>query len=58
MKADADAYQETRNAEVISEVAEKNAETIKIEGNAEAELKAVLGSRRLYEYLNHKLSVI
>ena len=39
-------------------MAEKNAETIKIEGNAEAELKPVLASRRLYEYLNHKLDVI
>lgn len=43
---------------MISEVAEKNAETIKVEGGAEAELKVVLGSRRLYEYLNHKLNVI
>ena len=39
-------------------MAERNAETIKVEGGAEAELKAVLGNRRLYEYLNHKLDVI
>ena len=58
LKAQADAYQEKKNAEVISEVSEKNAETIKVEGGAESELRAVLNSRRLYEYLNHKLDVI
>lgn len=39
-------------------MAEKNAEAIKIEGQAEGELSKVLGLRRLYEYLNQKLEVI
>lgn len=39
-------------------VAEKNAESIKIEGSAEGELTKVLGLRRLYEFLNAKLEVI
>jgi len=39
-------------------VAEKNAEAIKIEGQAEGELSKVLGLRRLYEYLNAKLDVV
>lgn len=39
-------------------VAFKNADTVKIEGNAEGELKAVLASRRLYAYLNDRLNVI
>jgi hypothetical protein len=39
-------------------VADKNAEVTKIEGNAESELKSVLGLRRVYEYLNAKLDVV
>ena len=58
LSAEAGAYQEVRAAEVIAEGAQKRAETLNIEGSAEAELKTVLGSRRLYEFLNHKLGVI
>lgn len=45
-------------AETQNIVAQKNAESIKIEGAAEGELKGVLGFRRLYQYLNSKLEVI
>lgn len=39
-------------------MAEKNAEAVKIEGQAESELTKVLGLRRYYEYLNSKLEII
>ena len=39
-------------------VAEKNAESIKIEGSAEGELTKVLSLRRLYDFMNAKLQVI
>lgn len=39
-------------------MAEKNAESIKIEGQAEGELNKVLSLRRLYEYLNKKLDIV
>lgn len=39
-------------------MAEKNAEAIRVEGQAEGELSKVLGLRRFYEYLNAKLDVI
>ena len=42
----------------MSQVAEKNAEAVKVEGQAEGELSKVLGSRRLYEYLNTKLKIV
>lgn len=45
-------------AEQENKVAERNAEAIKIEGQAEAELNKVLSLRRLYEYLNKKLDVV
>ncbi len=45
-------------AEQESKVAEKNADSIKIEGQAEGELSKVLSLRRLYEYLNKKLDVV
>ena len=45
-------------AEQQSIVAQKNADSLKIEGQGEADLKAVLGLRRLYQYLNTKLEVI
>jgi hypothetical protein len=35
-----------------------NAEVLKIEGNTEKELAAVLASRRQYEYLNSKLDAL
>jgi hypothetical protein len=39
-------------------VSQKNAEAVKIEGQGEADLKGVLGLRRLYQFLNTKLEVI
>jgi len=42
----------------MSKVADMNAEVIKLEGNAEAELVKVLASRRQYEYLNAKLDTL
>jgi len=45
-------------AEVDNTVSGKNAEAIKIEGQGEADLKSVLGLRRLYQYLNTKLNVL
>lgn len=39
-------------------VAQRNAEAVKIEGQGEADLKGVLGLRRLYQFLNTKLDVI
>lgn len=54
----AEGYSNLKTAEVMSQVAEKNAEAVKVEGQAEGELNKVLGSRRLYEYLNTKLQVI
>jgi len=44
--------------ETESFVAQKNAEAVKIQGQGEADLKAVLGLRRLYQFLNNKLDVI
>ena len=58
VEVDASNYSNLKAAEVISQVAEKNADTLRIEGNGEAELKAVLANRRLYEYLNSKLDII
>ena len=53
---------ENKSREIIAHqesiVAEKNAESIKIEGTAEGELAKVLGLRRLFEFLNAKLEVI
>ena len=45
-------------AETESIVALKNAEAVKIQGQNESDLKAVLGLRRLYSFLNSKLEVI
>jgi hypothetical protein len=42
----------------MSLVADKKAEVTKIEGNSEAELKAVLSLRRLYDYMNSKLRIV
>ena len=39
-------------------MATKNAESVKIQGHGESELKNVLGLRRLYTYLDSKLEVI
>jgi len=44
--------------ETESIVAQKTAESVKIEGKGEADLKNVLGLRRLYQFLNKKLDVI
>jgi hypothetical protein len=45
-------------AEQQSVVSQKSAESLKVEGQAEADLKGVLGLRRLYSYLNTKLEVV
>lgn len=42
----------------MNEVADKNAECIRLEGQVESELQKVLQSRRQYEYMNKKLEVI
>ena len=45
-------------AEQQNLVAARNAEAVKIEGQGEADLKGVLGLRRVYQYLNQKLEVL
>ena len=45
-------------AETENIVATKNAESVKIQGQGESELKNVLGLRRLYTFLDSKLEVI
>ncbi len=42
----------------MSNVADKNSEKIKVEGNAEGELQKVLQSRRQFEYQTKKLDVV
>ncbi len=54
----AEAQCQTILAETESTVAQKNAEAIQITGKGEADLKGVLGLRRLYQFLNNKLDVI
>lgn len=58
IEVEADNYCEKKMAEQMNIVSEKNAECIRVEGQAEGELSKVLGLRRLYEYLNAKLSVV
>jgi hypothetical protein len=54
----ADGQCEKVKAEQDNIVAQKNAEAVKIEGQGEADLKGVLGLRRLYQFLNTKLDVV
>lgn len=53
-----DAYCQTKLAEQMAAVADKNSESIKIEGDAESQLTSVLKQRREYEYLYKKLEVV
>ncbi len=54
---ESDAECEVMMAEVIHKVADKRAEKIKLEGQAEGELAKVYEMERKYEYLNLKLNV-
>ncbi len=58
MTVENDAYCQKILAAKMNSVADKNAESLKIEGEAEGQLTKVLGSRRKFEYLNKKLEVI
>ena len=58
IKVEGSAYANLKIAEQMLKVADKNAEITKIEGSAEAELQRVLGSRRLYQFMNAKLDAI
>jgi hypothetical protein len=58
IQAENEAYCSVKLAEQMNAVADKNAEAIRVEGEAEGQLTKVMQSRRMYEYLNKKLEVL